>query len=860
MQYNLSRVGIAVVLFVAVVAGSQLAAQEYEVLAAFDNPPLAPFGGLVAGPDGLYGVAWGGTWDNGSVFRFVPPGPGETGSILKMYSFRDDHPIDGLSRPHFGLVRASDGSFYGVREGRNWDGVPPTAVYRVSPAGDYETVYGFEGRSQGIGPTGPLVEVDGELWGTCWSGGEPEFDGTVFKVSTDGFFDRVHAFSGGADGSRPEGGLAFRPDDGRLYGTTSLGGAEDLGTIFSIDPATGELETLYDFNSTSDSSVPKGELTVGPDGLVYGALTHANPSFRSCGQVFQFDPDVPGMGISVLHEFRCDTDVTKFPMGGMVNHDGFLYGVTAGDTLPGREADQAFFRIDLATEGFEVLTLIDPAEALWGHLVIADDGFIYAQGRGDGQSGGNAGSIFRIDPNDGSVSKVFVFGKDVSPRKPFSVVEDASGEIIVATRSGGAANEGAVFRLAGNGGFEVVHSFSQGDKYARPATTFFTLGSDGLLYGTRSTGGGLGGGMVFTLDETGLFSELHAFDGAYPHYDHGPSGPLVESRFESGRFFGTVSQPFFGGSLYEISSAGDFEFLFQAQSWVGSPSGRVFETEDGWLYGVSTIRNWSYNYYPGEIFRWGEGSVYQRLARLDWRQGQYPVSGLTPRQAAGGGGSLLYGVAPEGGVIENGVQFGTVYRFDPEQEEIELVYAFSGNDGMEPVGELVLAEDRKLYGMTRGGGEHGFGTLFTISTADEVIPIHHFSHEDGAYPEGPLFLGSDGNLYGATIGGGPGGGGVVFRYVLQPDLTVEERIEELIVDVGELIDDGEISYSRGRSLIAELQVALWFLKWNNGETQAIVRMQLFIIKTQNYIKNGQVDPELGYELIAKAQAIIELLR
>ncbi len=859
MLHRFGRVGFAVLLVFVAIGGSNLGAQEFEVLASFDNPPLGPFGGLAVGPDGLYGVAWGGTWDNGSVFRFDPAEAG-AGKVVKLYSFRDDHPIEGLSRPYFGLVRASDGHFYGMREGRNWDGVPPTAVYRVGPAGDYRTVYAFEQRSQGIGPTGPLVEVDGELWGTCWSGGEPKFDGTVFKVSTEGVFDRVHAFSGGVDGSRPEGGLTFRPHDGLLYGTTSLGGAEDLGTIFSIDPATGELETLYDFSSATDSSVPMGQLTVAPDGFVYGALTHANPSFRSCGQVFRFDPEVPGAGISVVRGFRCSGDVTKFPRGGMVVHDGYLYGVTLGDTLPGREADQGVFRIDLATDGFEVLALIDTAEAMWGDLVVADDGFIYAQSWGNGQSGGDAGSIFRIDPSDGSVARVFVFAMDAAPRKPFSVVEDAKGDILVATRSGGEANEGTIVRLGDSGATEVLHSFARGDKYAGPSTAFLTPGSDGVVYGTRSTGGDLGGGMVFTLDQTGAFSELHAFDGAYPHYDHGPSGPLVESRFEPGRFLGAVTKPFFGGSVYEISSNGDFRYLVQAQSWEGAPSGRLLETGDGWLYGVSTIRNWGSSYHPGEIFRWSEGSGYQRLAELDWRQGQYPVSGLTPRQVVDGGVSYLYGVAPEGGVIENGVQHGTIYKFDPGEEEIELVHAFSGDDGLGPVGELVLVEDGTLYGMTRGGGAHGLGTLFAITVADEVVPIHHFSQSDGAHPEGPLFLGSDGNLYGATIAGGPGGGGVVFRYVLRPELTAKESIEELIDDVRELIDDGEIGYSRGRSLIAELQVALWFLKWNNGESQAIVRMQLFIIKTQNYIATGQVDPELGAELIARAEAIIELLR
>jgi len=78
--------------------------------------------------------------------------------------------------------------------------------------------------------------------------------------------------------------------------------------------------------------------------------------------------------------------------------------------------------------------------------------------------------------------------------------------------------------------------------------------------------------------------------------------------------------------------------------------------------------------------------------------------------------------------------------------------------------------------------------------------------------------------------------------------------------VNGLIDDGEINYGRGRSLIAELQVALWFLQWNNGERQAAVRLELFIKKVEIMVRTNQLDPELGAELIAKAEAILEMLR
>jgi hypothetical protein len=101
---------------------------------------------------------------------------------------------------------------------------------------------------------------------------------------------------------------------------------------------------------------------------------------------------------------------------------------------------------------------------------------------------------------------------------------------------------------------------------------------------------------------------------------------------------------------------------------------------------------------------------------------------------------------------------------------------------------------------------------------------------------------------------------VHFQTYVDVTPDVKKTIEEFIVDIRELIDDGEISSSKGRGLIAELQVALWFLKYNGGESLAAVRLELFIIKVEGMLERGEVDPELGNELLVRARAILNLLR
>jgi uncharacterized repeat protein (TIGR03803 family) len=45
----------------------------------------------------------------------------------------------------------------------------------------------------------------------------------------------LHGFAGNADGSYPQGGVTL-DKNGALFGTTALGGADNLGTVWKITP------------------------------------------------------------------------------------------------------------------------------------------------------------------------------------------------------------------------------------------------------------------------------------------------------------------------------------------------------------------------------------------------------------------------------------------------------------------------------------------------------------------------------------------------------------------------------------------------------------------------------------------------
>ncbi|MGD2279514.1 MAG: hypothetical protein PVH45_05425, partial [Candidatus Omnitrophota bacterium] len=92
-------------------------------------------------------------------------------------------------------------------------------------------------------------------------------------------------------------------------------------------------------------------------------------------------------------------------------------------------------------------------------------------------------------------------------------------------------------------------------------------------------------------------------------------------------------------------------------------------------------------------------------------------------------------------------------------EDVNILHRFniSPDDGQNPYGDLTLGPGGVLYGMTRKGGVHNYGTIFSIGADGEGFSIMHdferYTNDNGAYPHGSLILDS-GMLYGMTSSGG----------------------------------------------------------------------------------------------------------
>jgi uncharacterized repeat protein (TIGR03803 family) len=182
----------------------------------------------------------------------------------------------------------------------------------------------------------------------------------------------------------------------------------------------------------------------------------------------------------------------------------------------------------------------------------------------------------------------------------------------------------------------------------------------------------------------------------------------------------------------------------------------------GNLYGTASAAGVSND---GAVFELAQGTgTITTLASFNGADGQDPRAGLV-MDASGN----LYGTTSAGGASSD----GTVFELAKGGGTITALASFSGADGANPYGALIMDGSGNLYGTTKAGGAHGKGTVFELAQGSGAITtLASFNGADGANPYASLLINGRGNLYGTTTEGGFAGFGTVFELpgVAVPDL------------------------------------------------------------------------------------------
>ena len=338
------------------------------------------------------------------------------------------------------------------------------------------------------------------------------------------------------------------------------------------------------------------------------------------------------------------------------------------------------------------------------------------------------------------------------------LVLGADGNFYGTTGEGGAQNDGTIFEVTPSGTETVLYSFgSVSNDSTGPEADLIEV--KGTFYGTASGGGSAGFGTVFSFTPgmgagTGE-SILHNFTN---QSDGGiPQGPLLLGA--DGNLYGVtaIGGANFDGTVFKITTSGTptLTTFFALNGTGGSgPDGGLIEDSSGNFYGTADTGG----AVQGTVFKLTSSGTLSFATSATMTDGIGPVAGLIL-----GNDGNYYGTASSGGSTND----GTVFMITPAGVET-LVYTFTGgSDGVRPVARLLLASDGNFYGTTQFGGTSDAGIIFRLTPQGVESVLYSFTGgNDGANPVGDLVQGSDGALYGTTSAGGTSSDGVVFRITL----------------------------------------------------------------------------------------------
>jgi uncharacterized repeat protein (TIGR03803 family) len=373
----------------------------------------------------------------------VPPAQAQ--SLKTMFSFQGKN---GGNPGYYNLVQGTDGNLYGTTEVSSpGDGTVFKFAYNATKP---NTLYEFctTGTcTHGSKPYAGLTLANNKnFYGTTTLGGSTD-NGTVFQITSTGSLKTIYNFGGASTGSLPW----AAPIQGKnllLYGSTSIGGSANDGTLYEMTTAGAK---PFSLSLTGDNGIyPFGKLIQGKDGNYYGTTGEVE---SGDGTVFVVKED----GLKILHKFQ-GTDGGD-PIGGLVQaSNGIFYGTTSTDG--GNLKGGTVFSITAAGSfnplyNFCAKPNCTDGSTPYAQLIQATDGNLYGTtyygGPVNEYCSGGCGTIFKIT-TAGKLTTLYNFCSQPKCADGYQpeggLVQATNGTLYGTTYYGGTVGLGTVFSLS----------------------------------------------------------------------------------------------------------------------------------------------------------------------------------------------------------------------------------------------------------------------------------------------------------------------------------------------------------------------------------------------------------------------------
>lgn len=585
--------------------------------------------------------------------------------------------------------------------------------------------------------------------------------GDVYEAQQNGLgLQKVAEFPKKNDTGYP---INFFEYNGSYYGASDYYGENDNGTIFRYDYSSDSISILYNF--VSDGAT---DLIAGPNNTLYGSTWN--------NELFSFD--LATNTFTNLGSYGVSSSYQQL----MLASNGKIYGVSrySSNTNPG-----TIFELDPTSNAITILHTFDPSTDGYNfrrRLTEASDGLLYGAHRSGGANGN--GTIFSIDPSDGSFAVRFNFDFSTSGRFPYSNLVQAPDGLLYGIQDNIPGGTGATDGLFA---FDPTT-----DQYiAKPAIDENTFASnilqltliEGNIYGMGDDGGPNGNGMILKYEpNSGLLSEVFAFDGVFRWGE----GTVLSGQGNKLMYTSTDGNYSDDGAIITIDTV-TREAKLRAK-FFNFPEGRdpdraMTKTSNNRFFGIAEGGG---NYNAGTIYE------YLPNTRKIIGRFHFDVDSLRrySRYLTEGSDGKLYGttsyVPPSAnenarinplaaaiGGNNTATDARYIFSFNPETFQLDTILNFNNVEGNSPSDITSFTFDGDdMYGVVTRGGTNDWGGVFRYNVTSGQYDFL-FSYDNTTGYGNTRVAVVDGVIYGMTNAGALNQRGAVYKYdIANEQLTI----------------------------------------------------------------------------------------